>query len=314
MGIVWLLASISLLGLLFGSFFGDQSEPDEEPDPDEDIERGTDGSDDVFLGDEPNSYAAGDGDDSVSGEGGDDNIWGENGNDVLWGDQGRDLLVGNAGQDLLFGDAHDDGLFGGPGNDTLLGGGGADLLLGGSGDDESFGDEGDDLLIAGNGYDILYGGADNDVLDGGGLFNRNLTAEDYKLVQTSNPGDVVAWDDFYLTSSDSDATGDDIYGGMGDDLLLLGRNDWAWGGEGADAFLVGPWIEPGNSPTVYDFEPGVDVIVIGYEGTPPPLALNGGTVVNADTGLVYINVDGVTLRPEDVFLDEVRIGPAAPAA
>ncbi len=74
-------------------------------------------------------------------------------------------------------------------------------LVGGAGNDTLHGGDGHDLLIGGDGDDLLIGGAGNDTLIGG---------------------------DGY----------DTLVGGAGDDVLVLDTQDIAYGGAGADRFVI----------------------------------------------------------------------------
>lgn len=83
-------------------------------------------------------------------------------------------------------------------------------LTGGAGNDTLRGGDGHDLLIGGDGDDLLEGGAGNDTLIGG-------------------------------------AGRDTLMGGDGDDVLILDADDIAFGGAGADSFVVtdsvvGKWV------------------------------------------------------------------------
>lgn len=83
-------------------------------------------------------------------------------------------------------------------------------LVGGDGDDTLRGGGGDDLLIGGAGNDLLEGGDGNDTLIGGDGH-------------------------------------DTLIGGNGDDVLVLDADDIAFGGAGADSFVitdsvVGKWV------------------------------------------------------------------------
>ncbi|MFV3127770.1 hypothetical protein [Niveispirillum sp. KHB5.9] len=74
-------------------------------------------------------------------------------------------------------------------------------LVGGTGNDTLIGGDGHDLLIGGEGDDLLEGGAGNDTLIGG-------------------------------------AGHDTLVGGAGDDVLVLDADDIAFGGAGADTFVI----------------------------------------------------------------------------
>ena len=98
---------------------------------------GTDGPDEIELGDTRDLVFALGGDDDVS------------------SGAGADRLFAGAGDDALSGGSGRDSLFGGTGADTLDGGRGSDRLVGGSGDDELTGGRGNDVLLGGAGADVF---------------------------------------------------------------------------------------------------------------------------------------------------------------
>jgi Ca2+-binding RTX toxin-like protein len=164
----------------------------------------------------------------------------------------------------------------------LEGGIGQDLLNGGLGDDTLDGDEGDDQLFGREGDDILQGGIGRDVLSGG-EGDDHLTG----YVLDDNGDDV---DDF-----------DYLNGGDGDDTLIIGEGDVATGGEGADIFALGDWID-GEAAELVDYDSSEDQIMIVYEGDPPEVELR----TNADQpSLSEIVVDGAVIgkMPTDLAPD-----------
>lgn len=88
---------------------------------------------------------------------------------------------------------------------VLAGTDGADTIQGGAGRDEIFAGAGNDSVNGGGGADTLHGGVGNDTLDGGG----------------AGPGQFDLLD-----------------GGDGDDMLMLSGDTIAFGGRGADAFVI----------------------------------------------------------------------------
>ena len=128
---------------------------------------GTDGADELRLGEA---------DDHVRAGGGNDGIWGGGGHDLIYGNAGSDLVYGNAGQDTVFGGKDHDSIFGGKdgdavygnlGNDAVYGNLGNDQIYGGADDDLLFGGQGDDWLFGNKGNDQLFGNVGNDTLNGG---------------------------------------------------------------------------------------------------------------------------------------------------
>ncbi len=129
----------------------------------------------------------------VSGGGGNDTIVGGAGNDSLAGESGNDNIQGNGGDDLIFGGEDNDFLNGGAGLDTINGEGGNDQIFAGPGD------EANDQFIGGDGADIIGGGAGNDLLIGGLFVIGTVTGA----------GDLP--------------DGDTLFGGTGEDVLILGN-------------------------------------------------------------------------------------------
>jgi Ca2+-binding RTX toxin-like protein len=138
-------------------------------------------------------------------------INGGGGNDTLAGGPKSDSLDGWTGDDNLYGKAGNDTLLGWTGNDYLNGGDGNDTLKGESGNDTLDGSDGNDYLSGGNGDDTLLGRTGNDYLAG---------------------------------DSDSDS----LYGQAGNDTLVgYGGSayefDNLYGGSGGDLFVLGDWYQ-----------------------------------------------------------------------
>ena len=275
---------------------------------------GTDGDDVIAGTGEAERIEAGEGDDYVAGYEGDDALDGGDGADRLWGDGGDDtldggvgddvlhggddddLLIGGDGDDLLQGALGNDTMQGGPGADTLQGGMGDDLLDGGEGDDQLAGGWGDDTLVGGAGADALFGDAGNDVLHGGGR---------------DDDGDA-----------DDDLIRDYLNGGAGSDTLHLGADDWGTGGDGADTFLLAP-NPAGPAPTIADFNPAEDSLVLRYDGSSAPTPQisvapdpqNGANVVVfADGHAIAVVLDAAGLTADMVMLQPFTDAGGAAAA
>lgn len=192
-----------------------------------------------------------------------------------------EIVEGSLFDDDLRADGGDNMLRGGEGDDALRGRGGDDVLRGGSGDDILDGGNGADRLDGGNGHDIAtYRNA-----------NAGTTADlDDPQVNTG----AAAGDIFLLIEGlEGSRLDDDLRGGSGDDTLLggggndvlIGRGgrdtlrggdgddrlqgdlgaDHLWGGAGADVFVFDlgqPTTTAGNIDRIYDFQPGVDKVVL----------------------------------------------------
>jgi len=141
---------------------------------------------------------------------------------------------------------------------VLDGGDGDDVIRGGTGDDTLRGNTGVDDLFGGLGHNLLVGGAGNDSLSG--------YADDL--------------DDGSFEAQDKD-TRDYLFGSDGDDELILGNDDYATGGAGADVFVTGSFVAPGQEGRVQDFDVTEDRIEIYYD----PAVDGADPVISAaDTG------------------------------
>lgn len=188
------------------------------------------------------------------------------GPDTLQGGSGDDLLVGRAGDDLLSGGAGNDWLLGLDGADTLQGDAGRDVLIGGDGPDSMIGGAGDDFIEAAN---ILDEAALVASLDG--LRSFADIAFGYALPAPSDQGDLV-----------------DL--GAGDDTVVAGSDDTITGGDGADEFALGDWIEGGRPVLIEDFDLAEDLItfVSASDQPTPELTLERNPV----TGMTTLLADG----------------------
>ena len=216
---------------------------------------------------------------------------------TLRADGNGQTLRGGFGDDLLLGGAGDDTLTGGPGNDVLAavaganalnGGTGDDILIGGAGNDTLVGGWGDDLLIARGGSNVLMGGAGNDILIGG------------------------------IGGLDGHGGQNFLNGGDGDDLLVGGGHDVLHGGPGADRFVLGDWIGPGESVTIMDYTPGADRIqlLINPDFHPDPaLSVHpdpddpAHALIALDGEQIARVLNAADLRAEDI--DLIAEGPGA---
>lgn len=234
--------------------------------------------------------------DEIDGGGGDDQINGYAGNDILSGGAGSDDMHGGAGDDLLAGGEDIDALSGNDGDDTLLGGAGDDSLMGGMGDDLLDGGEGNDLLQGGSGADILSGGEGDDSLQGGAGADTLFGGQGSDELFGDGGNDVLIGivPDAETGKADIDTGQDLLNGGRGDDVLVLGSNDFGNGGEGADLFVVGDWIDPAHPATIL-FEPALDRLALVYDPAahPDPLVTVEASTTTPDA--VWIKLDGFAL-------------------
>ncbi len=120
------------------------------------------------------------------------------------------------------------------------------------GEDESeilLGGEGNDTISSGYGDDTVHGNDGNDILDGRANLHRNFDGGTYQWWQ--------------LTSDGSDV----LLGGEGDDTLGISEGDLAYGGSGADHFIVysNPETQLEDIPEIRDFDPELDILRILIE-------------------------------------------------
>ena len=236
----------------------------------------------------------GDGPDSVYGDAGNDSLVGGAGDDVIRGGQGNDTLNGGGGNDVVNGDKGDDTI-----NHNLHDYGGIDYLLGGPGDDKFVfsggrsdsrvhidGGPGRDMVSLANlstSWDGLGQLVDvehivlsdhNDFLD----LEGSLSVDDKTEVEVhggagndtligglGNYEERGGWS-FFFPELEVYQTGvkTTMYGGAGDDILVLGQGDTAYGGPGRDLFV----LRGGRlwNVNIKDFQPGEDRIGLSYHG------------------------------------------------
>ena len=249
-----------------------------------------------------NTMLGGDGDDELygygllKGENGADLLVGREGNDTLEGGDGPDTLKGGSGHDSLSGGMDEDSLFGEQGRDILNGDSGADLLHGQQGDDELYGGDGPDEIYGGEGKDQLYGGHGADYLHDDDLFFASFMSGDL------GP-DTLVGGNGKDTLFGADGA-DEIHGGLGDDVIIGGRDpdllygdnndDLILGGDGSDSLFGGPGFDQLEGGTGADHLEGQghDDTLIGGDG---PDRLYGGLgidVLDGGGGDDYLSQDG----------------------
>jgi Ca2+-binding RTX toxin-like protein len=279
------------------------------------------GSVDTLIGGDGNDYLyGGAGNDYLDGGLGSNRLYGGSGvdvfvisagNDTIIGGQGNENINGGAGDDYLFGDndysevaGSVDTLIGGDGNDYLSGGAGNDYLDGGLGGNLLDGGSGDDVFAISAGNDQIIGGQGNESINGG-------AGNDY-LFGDNNYSEVAGGVDT-LIGGDND---DHLYGGAGNDSLNgvdptksnpgKGENDDLEGGTGADIFILGDstWIGYDNNQNndstgsdcarIADFNVG-DGDKIQLQGSSSNYLL----VVDGSDTQIFIN------KPSTEFYDEL---------
>lgn len=270
-----------------------------------------------------------------------DTVDGGAGDDTLFGERGRDMLDGGEGDDLLNGGAWHDALAGGAGNDELLGEYGKDSLSGGEGNDTLDGGAWDDLLVGGAGSDALYGGAGDDILMGhipdfgdGANEDINVRAYHEALEETYHHREEFyalseADQEAYIADAFAEASaqyqgaqagadaGDLLDGGDGNDSIWVSHDDdVAYGGNGADSFVVSDWADHAATdddaaPQIADYGLGDDVLVVEYlaeDGASEPVITvdtleNGDQLVRADgAALLHLVSPSAPVSAEDISL------------
>lgn len=191
---------------------------------------------------------------------------------LIEGGSNTENLMGTGGPDLMDGGAGDDTIQTFDGDDALLGGLGDDVLRAGGGEDFLTGGRGDDLLLGGNDSDTLLGDAGQDTLNGGSgddwLYGADITSRDMEVADFHEDREAETELEYNDPTSREEA--DELFGGAGNDQLILGEHDTATGGEGLDTFNVGHWTES-NAPFLTDFDPDEDVVsIIVPEDEPLP--------------------------------------------
>ena len=235
------------------------------------------GDDVVFGGNGDDLIQGGEGHDRLFGEAGDDTVFGDAGNDhidggagkdhldggdgddAMFGGDGADRLIGAAGHDLLDGGKEDDLLEAGAGDDTLKGGEGEDVLVDGEGDDDVHGEAGDDTLVASAGDDFMDGGEGHDTVD-------------YSVAQDSVVIDVIGGTSYSEElGTDTIANVEELIGGAGDDMLIVGGKAMVLsGGKGKDTFVfevtdINPGLSDNVVHKILDFVVGDRVRVRDYD-------------------------------------------------
>ena len=165
-----------------------------------------------------------------------DTITTGSGDDAIFAARGDDVISTGAGDDYIslqtaFPFAPEGSL--GWGNNTVTAGSGADRVLGGLGDDRVQGGGGHDLIIGGGGADVLAGGDGNDRID---------------AFDIDNP------------------MSDTVFGGRGDDTLILDDGDTASGGSGRDIFDIDEFSNGDTAVVITDFNPAQDTLKVAVSG------------------------------------------------
>ncbi len=228
---------------------------------------------------------------------GDDHLTGSSAPDYARLGEGDDQADMGAGNDLAHGDAGNDEIHGGDGGDTLYGDAGNDSISGDAGNDFLAGQLGDDHIMGGAGADNINGGGGDDTLSG----------------FTDTAGAASG-----MTAIDGIDT---LWGGDGNDLLILGHGDAAIGGAGSDTFALDFRYDEGPEVClITDYTRGTDHIELHYtpvfdgNGTeiPPVLSITFGPA----NAYALLNLDGVQVAQltgaAGLTVGDIALVPAAP--
>ena len=227
--------------------------------------------------------------DTLSGTNGDDALFALGEADLVRAFAGDDLVEAGTNNDTVFGGAGDDLIGGGTGFDVLYGDAGDDALLGNGGDDLLLGRAGDDFLVGGGGADSLNGGPGDDVLisgyvdtgeDGEQDISATLLAavraqedgslDDVDFAALQADGALNGVDTSFLSEATEPTQGGALFGGSGDDVLVLSGGDTAEGGTGEDLFILNEDMVDEHTVLISDFNAGEDIIALEYHGASAP--------------------------------------------
>ena len=193
-----------------------------------------------------------------------------------------DYLFLNGGDDVASGGEGDDRIFFGAGQDSTV-------TLEEDGSFETDGMEGDDLIRGGDGRDILVDTLGSNTIYGDVGYDRINVVDD-----ASSPD-----------------TGDEVFGGFGDDVIFLDAGDTATGGGDEDRFQI---LSDGSDDpvTITDFEEGDTFLirhpeegVIVQERITSELSADGADTNILLDGETVAVLAGVTALPDDAILNEV---------
>ncbi|GGB63781.1 hypothetical protein GCM10011505_50410 [Tistrella bauzanensis] len=243
----------------------------------------------------------------------------------ITGYENRQVIRLGAGTDRFTGSSTGDAVDGGNGNDILDGGAGNDILEGGGGSDTLIGGSGNDIfLVQGRfGADLFQGGAGTDTLQvagGGETMSLRLTVatsvevlhftghdlsgtDEDDIFDLSGISNIIARRTIWLNDGDDrftgSKTGDDVHGGLGDDVISTGAgNDIIEGGQGNDTLNGGD----GNDVFHIQGEFGADTIR-GGSGRDTVLVIAGAEtsslILNAAASVEVLSFDGKDLVGTD---------------
>ncbi len=284
-----------------------------------DVIKGGNGNDRIFGGRGADDLKGNSGDDLLVGRQGPDVLHGGADNDTIRGGRDADQIHGGKGADDISGGRGADLIDADNGSDTVRAGRGKDLVWGGNGVDDIRGNRGADVLFGGAGNDTVNGGNGSDECSGETLTNceAELAAED-PSVTIAAPADGATVDPAGFTIEvavepagppveiliDGEAVG--IAEAPDYTLTVIGA-DLAAGshlimvesffGSAESEIVVGAPAIAIASPKEGDpvDATGFDVAVIGGDGTPVDIAIDGTPVGQAIAPDYILTLTGLTL-------------------
>ncbi|MEY1557460.1 calcium-binding protein [Yoonia sp. R2331] len=161
------------------------------------------GSDNVIGTDGRDQLELGDGDDIADGGAADDRLFGEEGNDQIWGGTGDDRIFLGEGNDFNY-SVENPQAEQVAGNDFIRGGDGEDWIVDFLGSNTIYGDLGADIVdgVDGNGEaespDALYGGFGKDIIagDNGDLMSGGADMDAFFVVLNAGPVEPAVITDY----------------------------------------------------------------------------------------------------------------------
>jgi Ca2+-binding RTX toxin-like protein len=193
-------------------------------------------------------------------------VWANSGDQVY----GSDLIGPTDLHVLIDGAGH---FFGGMADEHAIALNDGASLEGGAGNDTLESDDGSAELYGGSGDDILAGNVQS------AIFQRGST-------------DRIV--------NHTDASSDSLFGGDGDDQLLLSRTDVATGGLGADLYTIFDNYDNGDAAVIRDFDPNEDRLVI-YSGETGGYPADGGMALIDRISVVEQNGTTIVMNGNDVL-------------
>ncbi|UWQ09371.1 hypothetical protein K3X41_07285 [Aliiroseovarius crassostreae] len=182
-------------------------------------------------------------------------------------------------------------------------------LVAHAGDDTVVGTEGDDFISVGDGDDVAIGGGGEDVIEGGAgddFLSGNTLGETYGEVFDDHAPDLLK-------------------GGEGNDTLIGYGDETLIGGAGADSLHLIHDMNNDDVPSIEDFDPDEDQIIIYLQGvddgdevevsaetTPEGIALT--IQAGEEEAIVHVAGDNLTTQGMDFSFLKLKVAEMPTAA